>query len=102
MIRVVNVREKLKGEYVGRPSVLGNRFLIGRQHTRRECIERYRQWLRAEWKTGGAVKEELLRLARTYRVRGELTLVCWCAPSACHADVVKEAVEALVQKGVVR
>ena len=100
MIRVVNFREKLKGEYVGRPSVLGNRFLIGRQHTRHECIDLYRSWLRAEWKNGSAVKEELLRLARTYRERGELTLVCWCAPSACHADVIKEAIEALVQKGV--
>ena len=102
MIRVVNFREKVQGgEYVGRPSVLGNRFLIGHRHTRRECIERYRTWLRAEWKNGGAVKAELLRLARKYRARGDLTLVCWCAPSACHADVVKEAIERVVEKGLV-
>ena len=101
MIRVVNFREKLQGgEYVGRPSVLGNRFLIGSQHSRRECIELYRQWLRAEWKKGGAVKDELLRLARKYRERSDLTLVCWCHPLPCHADVIQDAVEQLVKKGV--
>nr|WP_256566062.1 DUF4326 domain-containing protein [Deinococcus sp. QL22] len=33
------------------------------------------------------------------RVRaGEsLLLICWCAPLACHADVIKEEVERLVQ-----
>ncbi|UQN09274.1 DUF4326 domain-containing protein (plasmid) [Deinococcus sp. QL22] len=31
------------------------------------------------------------------RAGESLLLICWCAPLACHADVIKEEVERLVQ-----
>jgi hypothetical protein len=102
MIRVVNYRDRFEtGVYVGRPSVLGNPFAISSKLSRAECLQRYQIWLRFHWKQGGRVKDELLRLAQLYKARGELTLVCWCKPLPCHADVIKDAVEQLVKKGLV-
>ena len=62
--------------YVGRPTKWGNPFVIGRDGTRKEVIEKYRGWL-AE---SGLDPKEL---------EGK-DLVCWCAPMACHADVLLE------------
>lgn len=57
MIQVLSVRGRGGvrpcGEYVGRPSALGNPFLVGRDGTREDVIARYRKWLRAQWKTVG-------------------------------------------------
>jgi Domain of unknown function (DUF4326) len=96
MIQVLSLRGcggvRPVGVYVGRPSALGNPFLVGRDGTREDVIARYRQWLRAQWRRGGAVRQELEWLAAQYRRDGQLTLLCWCAPRLCHADVVREAV----------
>ena len=65
--------------YVGRPSKWGNPYTIGIDGTREQVISLYRDWI--------AKKPELI---------GELaalnphTLVCWCAPEACHAEVLAE------------
>jgi Domain of unknown function (DUF4326) len=45
------------------------------------------------------VRHERDRLVQRYRADGQLVLGCWCAPLPCHADVVREAVLALVKKG---
>lgn len=54
--------------YVGRPTALGNPFVIGKDGTREEVIEKYEEWLldSMPWES----IEEL---------RGK-DLVCWCAP----------------------
>jgi hypothetical protein len=46
MINIVN-RKTYRGEgvYIGRPSLVGNPFRIGRDGTREEVIVRYRTWL---------------------------------------------------------
>ena len=73
--------------YVGRAaprrglkaSRFANPFVIGRDGDRGEVIERYRAWL--------AERPDLL--AEVRGLRG-LRLACWCAPKACHADVLAE------------
>jgi hypothetical protein len=94
-IKVVNKRWSLEhgGEYVGRPSVLGNPFAIGRDGTRDEVVAKYRRWLWAECGKHGEVLAELDRLAEKFINQRGLTLVCWCAPKACHADVIASAIE---------
>lgn len=102
MIRVVNKRKhRGAGVYVGRPTPLGNPFshMPGTiaQHqveSRDAAIERYRRWLAEELAANpaGPAAEMLARLVNAYRSEGELTLVCWCAPQACHADVIADAV----------
>ena len=65
--------------YVGRPTKWGNPFVIGEDGSRSEVIEKYRNWLLSN--------DELL--AQVNELRGK-DLVCWCAPAACHADVLFE------------
>lgn len=106
MIEVVNKKTyKGQGEYIGRPSVLGNPFSHlppGKASktvhvaTRQEAVDRYLKWLRNKYFMRGPVYEELNRLADKYMAEGHLTLICWCAPEACHGDVVKYAILRIV------
>jgi Domain of unknown function (DUF4326) len=68
----------------GEPGRWGNPFRIGRDGDRDEVIERYRRWLWAEIKAGRVDLAELASL------HGK-TLGCWCAPRACHGEVLEEA-----------
>jgi hypothetical protein len=75
--RVWNRRDKnvpADAVYVGRPTKWGNPFVVGKDGTRAEVVEKYRDWL----PMSGLDPTEL---------RGK-HLVCWCAPLACHADVL--------------
>lgn len=65
--------------YVGRPTVYGNPFVIGRDGTREEVIEKYRLYV-------ADVPHKDLWFER---LRGK-DLVCWCAPLPCHADILLE------------
>lgn len=94
MITVTNKKSGGKGEYIGRPSPLGNPFRIKGNGGREEVIRKYREWLM--WKIGCANEPIILELCRLYEIwqrEGKLTLVCWCAPKACHGDVIKEILE---------
>ena len=92
-VHVVN-RKTYTGKdaiYVGRPSVLGNPFTV-RQHGEGVCIEKYKDWLNIQWMTGNqVVKAEINRLTDMLIEQGSLTLMCWCHPKPCHADVLAKA-----------
>jgi hypothetical protein len=65
--------------YIGRPSRWGNPFVVGRDGSRGEVVAKYRAYL---------LGNQALMVALP-----ELTgkdLVCWCAPEACHGDVLVE------------
>lgn len=66
--------------YIGRPSVWGNPFYIGADGTRAEVIEKFRQKVLADPAMVARIKSEL---------RGKV-LGCWCAPGACHGDVLAQ------------
>ena len=101
MIHVGNIKNVDTGEGIYRGvSILGNPF-TAKKYGRDKCIALYREWLQNEWKNDGKVKEELLRLAKLYKKEDELNLVCYCAPLACHGDVIAEAIQAIVDKGLV-
>ena len=100
MITIVNKHHDRNGIYVGRPTVLGNPYTL-KVYTRTDAIARYRIWLRQQWQRHGEVHAALLELARAYQERDELTLLCWCAPRRCHAEVIREAVLGIVQHGLV-
>lgn len=102
MVSVINHKDwdGVDGIYVGRPSVLGNPFVIGRDGTRLEVIEKYRHWLRRQYKQGGKVKLELLRLAQLHLEGKNLLLVCWCLPAPCHAEFIKEAIEKIAENNL--
>ena len=78
--RVVHCKRSSYDVYIGRPGPWGNPFEIGKDGTRAEVIEKYRQWL--------DTKPELITQAK-HELRGK-TLGCWCAPNPCHGDVLLE------------
>ncbi len=84
MCRVLNARIVGKAPaparvYIGRPGKWGNPFVIGRDGSRAEVIAKYRAWLASQRELLDALDE----------LRGK-DLVCWCAPQACHGDVLIE------------
>ena len=81
---VVHCKRARFDTYIGRPSKWGNRFVIGRDGTRDEVIEKYRQWLMQQPALLAAAREELA---------GKV-LGCFCAPQKCHGDVLAEIANA--------
>lgn len=83
--KVLNKRHKpTSGTYIGRPSVWGNPFTIGEDGSRDDVIEKYRQYLESRPDLQEAAKLEL---------KGR-DLICWCAPLACHGDLLLEVANA--------
>jgi hypothetical protein len=79
-----------RGEYVGRPSPLGNPFKLEQESDRDAVIARYEVWLRERVAARDQrVCDELNRLYCIARDTALLELVCWCAPKRCHADVIR-------------
>lgn len=62
--------------YVGRPGKWGNPFQIGRDGDRDEVIRKF---------TAHFLQSPLIN--DLDELRGK-DLVCWCAPDACHADLL--------------
>ena len=91
--------------YVGRPKLLGNPFThlsyVGERtgmtlvSSREEAVQRYEQWLREELSERGwsETSRAYNQLKKVYQRTGNVSLVCWCAPQACHADVLKRMLE---------
>jgi len=64
--------------YIGRPGPWGNPFVIGEHGDRAAVIAQYREWLLGQ--------PDLV--ARMRRELAGRDLVCWCAPLACHGNVI--------------
>ena len=82
MCKVLNARKVGKRSsatplYIGRPSKWGNPFVIGRDGSRADVIAKYRAWIVAQPALMNALDE-----------LGDRDLICWCAPLACHGDVL--------------
>jgi hypothetical protein len=70
--------------YVGRPSPLGNPFVVGRDGSRQEVIAIYRRWLWGRLREPGSPQERELRRLLELARAGELELLCWCHPLPCN------------------
>lgn len=86
--RVVHCRREACDVYVGRPSKWGNPFIIGRDGTRSEVIEKYREWI--------LTQPELM--SSVHELKGK-TLGCYCAPLPCHGNVLLELAERTIHDG---
>jgi hypothetical protein len=90
-IRVARKGQGFRGVYVGRPTPLGNPFRLEREDQRDEVVRRYATWLEAELRQGNReVARALEELYRRLKGQGTLTLICFCAPRRCHAEVIAE------------
>jgi hypothetical protein len=69
--------------YIGRGSKWGNPFRIGPNGDRTAVIAKHERWL--------ADQHDLLRALDELRGRD---LVCFCAPRACHGDLLRRLANA--------
>lgn len=77
MSRVVHCKKEPYDVYIGRPSKWGNPFVIGRDGTREEVVQKYKEWV--------LFQPELLKDIDELE---DKVLGCWCAPAACHGDIL--------------
>ena len=82
MIRVVHCKKEPYDIYIGRGSKWGNPFIIGKDGTREEVIEKYRQHILNNFELYNSL----------YELKDK-TLGCWCKPKKCHGDVLRELYE---------
>jgi len=65
--------------YIGKPTMWSNPFVIG-EFNREEAVSKYRIWIMSQPELIARVKKDLKNK----------NLVCFCAPKACHGDVLLE------------
>lgn len=73
--------------YIGRPGKWGNPYVIGKDGTRLEVIEKYRRYILANKKLLDCLPE----------LSGKV-LGCWCKPLPCHGDVLAELTDRYMDK----
>jgi len=78
-MKVVHCKKEKYDIYIGRPSKWGNPFQIGKDGTREQVIEKYREY----------ILNNPYLLSCLPELKGKV-LGCWCKPMACHGDVLKE------------
>ncbi len=81
-IQVVNKYARPYDFYIGRGSKWGNPFVIGKDGSRAEVIEKFENYLLQDKELMQALPELLGK-----------TLGCFCKPQACHGDVLKQWAE---------
>lgn len=74
--------------FIGRPSKFGNPFIVGKDGSREEVLQKFETYFQVNEELKKAVLSEL---------KGK-TLVCYCKPLACHGDIYAEYCEGPEQK----
>lgn len=78
---VVHCKREKYDVYIGRPSKWGNPFTIGKDGTRLEVIQKYKEYILSN--------NELMK--QLSELEGK-TLGCWCKPKSCHGDVLVDLI----------
>lgn len=84
-IKIVHCERDYYDIYIGRGTKWGNPFKIGKDGTRKEVIDKYKDYI--------LNNDELLSCIHELK---DKTLGCWCYPKSCHGDVLKEIAEGKV------
>lgn len=78
MTTIININNSEDYDiYIGRGSIWGNPFKIGKDGTRQQVIEKYEEYIRKN--------SELLQ--KLSFLEGK-KLGCYCSPKPCHGDVL--------------
>lgn len=78
---IVNVKNSRCDIYCGRPSIFSNPYKIGRDGTRNEVIEKYKNFFEKKIRGDETFREKILSL------KGK-KLGCYCYPLRCHLEVI--------------
>jgi|AntRauTorckE6833_2_1112554.scaffolds.fasta_scaffold47513_2 hypothetical protein len=84
--KVVNRSKDIYDVYIGRPSIFQNPYVIGRDGTREDVIEKFKSYFIDKIKTDKDFKFKVDRL------KGKV-LGCHCKPKDCHGDIIKAYIE---------
>lgn len=102
---VVNIQDTRAGVYIGRGpggrvgrqpgerGYFGSPFPLHDEREREAVVARYRTWFERRVGSDPVFRREVLKL------RGK-QLICFCAPRACHGQVIAEWVDAQPADGV--
>ena len=74
---VVHCKKENYDIYIGRGSIWGNPFKIGKDGNRDQVIEKYMDYL--------LTKPNLIE--KIEQLKGKV-LGCWCSPLSCHGDIL--------------
>jgi hypothetical protein len=92
VIKVVHCKKEHYDVYIGRGSKWGNPYSTHLSNedefkvsNKDEAIVMYEAW----------INEQPELMSSLYELEGKI-LGCWCAPKACHGDVIKKLVEKLI------
>lgn len=83
MTKVVHCKRQKYDVYIGRPSIFGNPFSIGKDGIRSDVIQKYRDYFYKRIEEDLHFKEMILRCR-------DKTLGCFCKPLDCHGDIIAE------------
>lgn len=86
MTKIANIKNTIFSKdhvYIGRSSIYGNPFIIGKHGNRQEVIEKYKKLFIDRITNDPAYKRQVLSLK-------DKILVCHCKPLACHGDIIVE------------
>ena len=104
MLTNINVNYPSNNDvYIGRGSPLGNPFTGSKKventkavfqcSSREEAIEKYENYLRlAIYENDSYICNEMNRIWKMAKT-GDVNLVCFCKPKACHGDIIKKLIE---------
>lgn len=89
--RVVHCKREAFDVYIGRPSPLGNPWRVLNESGRARAIAQFESYAR------DAIANSAKFAASVKALHGK-TLGCWCAPKACHGDVLLKLSAELVSE----
>lgn len=82
MTKIVHCKKEPYDVYIGRPSKWGNPYVIGKDGTRDEVIQKYEEHVRSS--------KILMRALPSLK---DKTLGCWCGQKRCHGEVLIKLLE---------
>lgn len=82
--RIVNINDEPYDIFIGRPSMWGNPFVIGRDGIRSEVVEKYYYY----------IKNSPYLMSKIHYLRNKI-LGCYCKPKSCHGDMLVKIIEEL-------
>ena len=81
-------------------SPLASPWTLDKESDRPIVMEKYKRHLWGELKCyDSPARLELFRLVRLAK-EGDLCLGCYCAPRQCHGDIIKAAIEWIIEKEI--
>ncbi|KKL49246.1 hypothetical protein LCGC14_2317450 [marine sediment metagenome] len=91
--QIVNLRTHKKTNVMrtDRTTIFGNPYRIGSRFTRKQSIEKYRRYFYLRIRDSEEFRQAVQEL------EGHI-LGCWCAPLACHGDIIVEYLEKKTKK----